>query len=220
VLAFCVAGGSLIGADPHGGAAQAASLPETADDESVLKHRRTAWGYLRTGNTDLGLIQIEALEKALAQAPPEILASLRAAKAAAEADDTAAATRALEALARTLAEARRAAGTRLFVDCILEASAAHAPFDRYRTEPPDLGRPEVAAAVTTTAAASDQAFAACDAQAPAGIKADPEFRRLMDGARAGLALVPEAVGKRDSGQLFRILIELRSFERLMVFRFG
>jgi hypothetical protein len=212
VLLFGLPGG------PAG--AQAASLPEVAADESVLKHRRTAWGYLRTGNTDLGLIQIEALEKALAQAPPEILAALRAAKAAAEADDTPAATRMLEALGRTLAEARKAAGTRLFADCILEASAAYAPFDRYRTEPPDLGKPEVAAAVTATAAASDRAFAACDGEAPAGVKADPEFRRLMDGARAGLALVPEAVGKRDSGQLFRILIELRSFERLMLFRFG
>ena len=48
----------------------------------------------------------------------------------------------------------------------------------------------------------------------------PEFRRLIDGAKAGLALIPKAIATRDSDLLHRILIELRSFDNLLAFRFG
>ena len=48
----------------------------------------------------------------------------------------------------------------------------------------------------------------------------PEFRRLVDGAKAGLALIPKAIATRDSDLLHRVLIELRSFDNLLAFRFG
>ena len=48
----------------------------------------------------------------------------------------------------------------------------------------------------------------------------PEFRRLIDGAHASLARVPEAVANKDDDLLHRLLGELRSFDNLLAFRFG
>ena len=56
--------------------------------------------------------------------------------------------------------------------------------------------------------------------APAGIRDQAEFRRLIDGALASLAQVPKAVETRDRDLLHRLLIELRSFDHLLAFRYG
>ena len=60
----------------------------------------------------------------------------------------------------------------------------------------------------------------CDGMASAALRQSPEFRRLIDGAKAGLALIPKAIASRDSDLLHRILIELRSFDTLLALRFG
>ena len=52
------------------------------------------------------------------------------------------------------------------------------------------------------------------------MRATPEFRRLVDGAKASLALIPKAIATRDTDLLHRVLIELRSFDNLLAFRFG
>jgi hypothetical protein len=60
----------------------------------------------------------------------------------------------------------------------------------------------------------------CDGMADDTVRKAPEFRRLVDGAKAGLALIPKAIATRDSDLLHRVLIELRSFDNLLAFRFG
>ena len=60
----------------------------------------------------------------------------------------------------------------------------------------------------------------CDGMAPSGIGNHPEFRRLIDGALASLVQVPRAVDARDHDLLHRLLIELRSFDHLLAFRYG
>jgi hypothetical protein len=52
------------------------------------------------------------------------------------------------------------------------------------------------------------------------VRTAPEFRRLVDGAKAGLALIPTTTGTRDTELLHRVLIELHSFDNLLAFRFG
>jgi hypothetical protein len=42
----------------------------------------------------------------------------------------------------------------------------------------------------------------------------------VDGAKASLSLIPNAIATQDTGLLHRILIELRSFDNLLAFRFG
>ena len=52
------------------------------------------------------------------------------------------------------------------------------------------------------------------------IRTHPEFRRLVDGVAASLALMPKAIAERDGDLLHRLLIELRSFDNLLAFRYG
>ena len=60
----------------------------------------------------------------------------------------------------------------------------------------------------------------CDGIAAEPVRSEAEFRRLIDGALASLALVPKAIATRDADLLHRVLIELRSFDNLLAFRFG
>jgi len=46
------------------------------------------------------------------------------------------------------------------------------------------------------------------------------FRRIIDGSKAGLALIPKAIATHDSELLRRILIELRSFDCQLTLLFG
>ena len=52
------------------------------------------------------------------------------------------------------------------------------------------------------------------------IRRHAEFRRLIDGALASLAQFPKAIETRDGDLLHRLLIELRSFDHLLAFRYG
>ena len=56
--------------------------------------------------------------------------------------------------------------------------------------------------------------------APRGIRDHAEFRRLIDGALASLAQFPKAIETRDADLLHRLMIELRSFDNLLAFRYG
>jgi hypothetical protein len=42
----------------------------------------------------------------------------------------------------------------------------------------------------------------------------------VDGAKASLSLIPNAIAAQDTDLLHRVLIELRSFDNLLAFRFG
>jgi hypothetical protein len=60
----------------------------------------------------------------------------------------------------------------------------------------------------------------CDGMAGEAVQLAPEFRSLIDGSMASLTLIPKAIATRDSDLLHRVLIELRSFDNLLAFRFG
>jgi hypothetical protein len=60
----------------------------------------------------------------------------------------------------------------------------------------------------------------CDGMAADRIRGDGEFRRLIDGALASLAQIPKAIETKDADLTHRLLIELRSFDNLLAFRFG
>jgi hypothetical protein len=52
------------------------------------------------------------------------------------------------------------------------------------------------------------------------VRREGEFRRLIDGAKASLAQMPKAIETHDANLVHRLLIELRSFDNLLAFRFG
>lgn len=198
-------------------AAQTA-VPIPAAQEKVLAERRTAAGYLRTGNGDLAALALERLAKGLQGSKDAALAT--EAVAAIDAADLATAAKLVEQLGDRLAEERRTAGIRVFADCVREASAVYRTLDICRVRAPDLAVATNRTAVANAAQASEAAFSKCDGEAPPAVKEEPDFRRLIDGARASLARVPPAAAAGDPELLHRLLIELRSFEQLLLFRYG
>lgn len=209
--------------------------------EAASVHNRGAIGYLRTGNLDLAAMDIERLNAAWQKVAERfgpsrpaafkdnplygatmLDVSLRIVTAAMLADSgrPEPAADSLQAIRKALAALRRTSGVAVLADCVVEANAAMDDFAVYRAGRADWDSSAVRKDIETKGAAYAAALRRCDGLAPAAISVDPEFRRLIDGASASLALVPKAVETRDGNLLHRIIIELRSFDNLLAFRFG
>jgi hypothetical protein len=202
--------------------------------EQVQTHRRVALGYLQTGNADLALVEMERLRDLLESqgagqpwAEPALTAALASARTQVEQSIKAAESGELERAGALMTEAsghldawRRNAGLPLFSDCIARAGSAYEALDIHRRMRPDLSDTSVRRRIVEAAAVTERALAQCDAEAPPDVRAEPEFRRLMDGFTASLKLVPDAAEKQDADYLYRLLIEQRAFDRLLAFRFG
>jgi hypothetical protein len=205
--------------------------------EGFQAHRRVAIGYLRTQNGDLGAVEIERLRERLsadrrklspATAADAALASTLARTEAIVADSMKAADggefersrQLLEEAAKPLDSWRKDNGIRLFSDCIAEVTAAYERLDRHRLDRPDLADRSAAEQVTRASEGTVAALDACEREASAEMRREPVFRRLFDGMRDSLRQMPDAVRTRDNALLHRLLIEQRSFERLLSFRFG
>lgn len=202
--------------------------------EQVQTHRRVALGYLQTGNADLALVEMDRLRDLLKSqgagqpwAEPALTAALARARTQVEQSIKAAEGGELERAGTLMTEAsgpldswRRDAGLPLFSDCIAKASNAYEALDAYRRNRPDLSYPDVRRHIVEAAAATERALAQCDAEAPPDVRAEPEFRRVMDGFTSSLKLVADAAEKQDGDYLYRLLIEQRAFDRLLAFRFG
>lgn len=193
-------------------------------------HLRTAVAYLRTGNIDFAALELEAyLEKwqvfkaGSGETSAPISAARRDVATALEFIDAGKSSEAAAILARVRGAFRdmhRKNGLDIFADCIFDADLAAIPLWVNRRNRPNLGQEAEAARVKTEAHLYRTRLAACNAKAPADVAADPEFRRLMDGSLLSLSRIPEVVGNKDGGHLYRLLIELRAFARLLAFRYG
>jgi hypothetical protein len=205
--------------------------------EHFQQNRRVASAYLRTGNVDLGAIELEQLSErwrsdrraveaqAAADAPlaaalGETESLIQASLQSVDARDGERALGSIEAAGAPLQAWRKANGIRFFSDCIGEISAAYDALDSHRARPPDFADAALIAAISAQSAQVAQALSACDREAPASVKSDAEFRRLIDGMAASLRQVPQALATRDGDYLHRLLIEQRSYERLLAFRYG
>lgn len=219
--------------------ALACIAPVRADDlddfnravEAAMSHHRVASGYLRTGNVDLAVLEIEGMRESWGK-----VASLR--KPAAFRDqerytgtmldistrlvgiflvlDLGAvdvARKSLDTIRASLSELRRANGVTVLADCVLDSNAAMDALFVHDAQP---DWPKVAGSAETYRATLQR----CDGMAPRMIGNHAEFRRLIDGALASLAQFPKAIETRDGDLLHRLLIELRSFDHLLAFRYG
>ncbi|PLX39490.1 MAG: hypothetical protein C0606_02995 [Hyphomicrobiales bacterium] len=237
-LAALVFGSAILAAAPaHSG--------ETGDFldgiEAAFASYREAASYLRTGNVDLAALQLEdmaetwsALRERFEKTPPEsfvdnpLFAStiadtgtaIKAALNAIDTDDAKAAAKALAPIPTSIGGMRRASGFYRMGDCIADAGKAMDALFVHKTTPPDLTDRTVAADVIAKGAVYAYVLKKCDAMAPQAMRGNDEFRRLFDGADASLARIPEAANTENGNLLYRLLIELKSFDRLIFFRFG
>lgn len=209
--------------------------------EKVAAHNRVATNYLRTGNADLAAIEIDdmrgawsKLTKQFGGKTPDAFADnalysdllqntagkIDQTLGLIDSGDLSGAAKETVDLREKLSAMRRASGLYILADCVLDANKAMDDFFVYKANLPQWSGKGVKADVQSKAAIYGFMLRRCDTMASPAVKSDPEFRRLVDGALNGLSFVPEAVSNEDSGQLYRVLIELRSFDNLLFFRFG
>jgi len=220
-----------------------AAVPARADDladfnaavEAASAHNRVAIGYLRTGNTDLAALEVDRLREAWsrvsARKRPEVFKDgtlyvtvmtdiatrLVSADMMLNMGKPEIARQALIGIRDNLYTLRKSAGIVVLADCVRDANAEMDALMVFNDRALDLAKS--ATDLAAKAKQYDATLARCDGIAgPA--KSEPEFRRLIDGAKASLALIPKAIETRDTNLVHRVLIELRSFDNLLAFRFG
>jgi hypothetical protein len=127
---------------------------------------------------------------------------------------------ALADLRGVLARLRRESGIVVLADCVLDASTVMDALFVRRGAPLDATQPAAAGEIRELAARYGEVLGHCETIAPPRTRADPEFTRLLEGARASLAQVATALRQHDGDLLGRLLDELRALDRLLAFRFG
>lgn len=224
-------------------AAPAAGFSEVLDLlREAARAGRAASHYARTENPDLAAVELERaaaawreIRKAVEAGAPEPFAdpafadevaafgdALEDATAALDGGDPASAHARLEEALARLATARRARGIAFWADCIVEMNAAMDRLWRWRggdAGAPDLGDPETRRRVLADQAVTLYLYRRCRESAPEAVR-DESFRRLFDGAIDSLARIPAIVEAREAGRLVSVLRELRSYDRLLRFRYG
>lgn len=205
--------------------------------EGFQVHRRTAAAYLRNNNPDLGAVEVERLQQRWAadraKLLPATLADTKLVEAltrtetfvadgakAIEAGQIARAGRLLGFAAEPLAAWRASKRIRVFSDCIAEISSTWRLMDRHRQSPPNLRDGVDAARIESYARMTAGAVNRCNDEADDEKRADPEFRRLIDGMLDSLRQVSEALAAHDGDWLLRLLLEQRSIDQLLSFRYG
>ena len=209
--------------------------------EAAESHNRVAIGYLRTGNVDLAWVELDrlreawsALQQKLADKRPrvfdnnphyvgamtDIAVRLITADMMLKNGHPDAARDSLEAIRGDLYGLRKSAGVAVLADCIRDANTAMDALMIYNDRALDWTKAEIRDGVAGKAVAYGALLDRCDGMAGEAVRKAPEFRRLVDGAKASLALIPKAIATRDGDLLHRVLIELRSFDNLLAFRFG
>lgn len=216
-----------------------ACLTARADDlddfnravEAAMSHHRVASGYLRTGNIELATLELDGMREAWAKVSTlprpaafkdkdrytgtmlQIAAGLVGTTLVLNLGNADVARESLEKIRKQLSELRRENGVPVLADCVLDANTAMDALYAHDREP---DWESVAAGADSYAGTLQR----CNGMAPSGIRNHAEFRRLIDGALASLAQVPKAAETRDRDLLHRLLIELRSFDHLLAFRYG
>lgn len=209
--------------------------------ETASAHNRVAIGYLRTGNADLASLEIDRLREAWGQLTERfagkrpdafdgnplygnlwtgISARLVAVDLMLKTGRPEAASQSLTAIRADFYQLRKASGIVVLADCVRDGNAVMDALMVYNDRALDFAKPETRFDIASKASIYGYVLERCDGIASDAVRKSPEFRRLVDGAKASLALIPQAIATRDGNLLHRVLIELRSFDNLLAFRFG
>jgi hypothetical protein len=209
--------------------------------ETVAAHNRVAIGYLRTGNTDLASLEIDRLRDAWDQFAARFAgkrpaafdgnplyatlwtttsARFVAADMMAKAGRPEAVSESLNGLRADLYALRKASHVVVLADCVRDANTVMDAFMIYNDRALDWSKPETRSDIAGKASNYGAILERCDGIADDTTRQSPEFRRLVDGVKASLTFIPTAIETRDTNLLHRVLIELRSFDNLLAFRFG
>ena len=159
--------------------------------EAAASHHRAVLGYLRTGNTDLAVAELERMDKEwqalvarfadrrpdafdgnelYAQTLTGVASKLATAHVLIDSGRAETARDALQTIRGELAALRRASGIVVLADCVLDANNAMDALFVYKDAPPDWPRPQVRSDVSGKAAILGHELRRCDAIAPASVR--------------------------------------------------
>lgn len=202
---------------------------------------RTAESYLRTGNAGLASLDLahasdtwNAISMAAKSKPPaafandpkfnqtltEVSQTLSEALALAEADDAKQAYKTIIPVRRLIYELRQRNGQRGYADCITELNAAMDKMYVYRHNPPDFAKPEVRTHASEIQSEYAKILDECIGMAPGAYTGNPEFKRLTQSTQASVKMLMESIEAKETASYISVLRELRSFDRIIFFRFG
>ena len=197
--------------------------------EDVEAHNRAAIGYLQDKNFDLAAVEIERMkeswgafaERFSGDRPDKLRDSklyvamlidvptrLVTATIMINFGKPEIARSALESIRQEFSNVRRDGGVEILADCVLDAHAAIA------------GVAEGAGDLAAKAEAYGGTVRRCDTMAPPPVRDSADFRRLVDGIAASLASLSAAIAAHDDTALHRVIDELRSFDTVLVLRYG
>ena len=209
--------------------------------EAASAHNRVAIGYLRTGNNDLASLEIDRLRDAWIRFTerfsgnrPSVFANnalygklftvvsarLVGADLMLKMGRLDAAGDSLNAIRGDLYALRKTSGVVVLADCVRDANNTMDALMVYNDRALNWHDASVRSGVAGKALNYGANLDRCDGIASESVRTAPEFRRLVDGAKASLTLIPKAIATRDTDLLHRVLIELRSFDNLLAFRYG
>jgi len=240
-----IARGAFLSLALGAGAALADSTNDLADfnaaAEAAESHNRVAIGYLRTGNLDLASLELERLREAWTRLNDrfagkwpavfqdnaysvmmrtDISTRLVTADLLLNSNHVDGARQSLMAVRKDFYDWRKSAGVEVLSDCIYDANVRMDMLMTFDGPALDWSKPDAGSAITAAASVYSKALERCDGMANADLRQNPEFRRLVDGAKASMKFIPQAIADHDTDLLHRVLIELRSFDNLLAFRFG
>ncbi len=237
--------GSLILALALAGGSAAANAYDNAAFESdvaaAYSSFHAAASYLRTDNASIGGLELADAQakwraiaaKAAATPPPayagdgafvadinKVVAILGEGLDMADQGETRKAYDHLLTVRDVLYGLRGRAGTRNYADCVTELNKIMLAIIPMRRTPPDLGSADGKAEAGGLFADYGAKLKECEGMAPAGYHDNAEFQRLYQLTTVSAQQSLEAVNRGNDGELFRMLGEIISFDRIIFFRFG
>jgi hypothetical protein len=215
--------------------------PFNAAMEEIAAHNRVAISYLGNENLDLATVELERMKQGwsdfsarfgrdrperfrdnklyvtmLVDVPTRIVTAMIMINFGRP--DIA--RNSLQGIREEISAVRKESGVEVLADCVLEANAAMDALFVHGDRAPGWDTPATAGDVAAKVESYGAAIKRCDAMAPAQVRDSSEFRRLVDDVAASLASVRKAIETHDSDLLHRGIIELRSLDNLLAFRYG
>ncbi|NQV61826.1 MAG: hypothetical protein HQ502_19320 [Alphaproteobacteria bacterium] len=206
----------------------------------TMRHYRWAGYYLHTGNIALAQLELDGfvlkageLSERYALSPPGIFAddpdwtsdikylpiTAMAALAASDTGDVKKAESLLAPVRARMGSMRRRNGLFLFGDCIDAANGAFDRLWRVRHQPPDFTKPAPVDEMRQDLAVTLYWYRRCQEEAPAAVRGNQQFQRLMEDSVRSLSLIWEAARNKNSRRIINILREVRSADRLLYLNF-
>lgn len=212
-----------------------------ADVSKAYTAYRSAANYLRTGNSGIAFLELSdasdvwvMIINKYAAAPPRpykkdthfsetlsrIAKALNEGRNLAETDDAPASLKAINPVRHLIYGLRKRNGIRVYADCVTELNRAMEPIYVHRRVVPDLYNEALHAQITNESHTYQKLLDECRALAPASYALDQEFIRLYDGTMESITSIFPAIESRRPQRVINVIRELRSFDRIIYFKFG